>query len=109
MGRREERFGDALSFPVKKVSSSRRYRSPPRVGDLEGSSSEPLLPGQERLLVEHNGGIHSYMGCHLTMLYRVTKRPRQLRSVIKRCELSSVTKRSRKLNNVMHYNIQKLV
>lgn len=45
--RREVRFGDAFIFPVKKVSSSRRNFSPPRVGDLEGSSSEPLqlLPG----------------------------------------------------------------
>ena len=47
IGRRAVLFGEAFILPVKKVSSSRRNFSPPRVGDLEGSSSEPLqlLPG----------------------------------------------------------------
>ena len=41
--RRDVRFGDAFIFPVKKVSSSRRNLSPPRVGDFEGSSDSELL------------------------------------------------------------------
>ena len=48
IGRRAVLLGEAFILPVKKVSSSRKNFSPPSVGDLEGSSSEPLqlLPGE---------------------------------------------------------------